>query len=284
VLNWLRALSGQRNGESLRETLADLIEQSHDSETSITAGERALLNNILRLRELTAEDVMVPRVDIVAIPEDASLDHLIEQMSGRAHSRLPVYRTGLDDVLGMVHIKDVIGCVGDDHKFSVARILRPVNFVVSSTGVLDLLLEMRQTRRHMALVVDEFGGIDGLITIEDVVEAIVGEIQDEHEDGNGEPDLVACADGTLIADARYALDDFEAEYGATFGEEEHESADTLGGLVFTLAGRVPARGELIRHDSGLEFEILDVDPRTIRRLRLHKVPSPASGTATAGTA
>jgi len=266
---WLRAIVGGRGDNTLRDTIEELIEDQDGTEGSIAADERILLGNILKLRDRTVVDAMVPRADIVAVPADISLPDLIRRFTVEAHSRMPVFRENLDDVIGMVHIKDVLGFVADQKPFDLHRILRQVPIVAPSMPVLDLLLHMRQVRQHMALVVDEFGGIDGLVTIEDLVEEIVGEIDDEH-DIAVEPRLIPRPDGSLVADARIPIEDFQEQVGAVLEEEELEDIDTLGGLVFSLAGRVPARGELLRHPSGLEFEILEADPRRIKRLRVRR--------------
>ena len=166
----------------------------------------------------------------------------------------------------MIHIKDVLPAVAQDQNLDLRHLVRKVMCVSPATRVLDLLVDMRLKRTHMALVVDEYGGIDGLVTIEDLVEQIVGEIEDEHDRGD-EPEMKQVGDGTLIADARADLEAFEQEVGLRFSEDDREDTDTLGGLVFRLVGRVPLRGELITHSSGLEFEIIDADPRRIRRLQ-----------------
>lgn len=270
---WLRAILGGRGDNTLRDAIEELIEERDSAENSIAADERILLANILKLRDRTVVDAMVPRADIIGVPADITLPQLVQRFSEEAHSRMPVYRESLDDVVGMLHIKDVLGCVADQKPFNMQAIIREVLIVAPSMPVLDLLLHMRQTRQHMALVVDEFGGIDGLVTIEDLVEEIVGEIEDEHDDAV-EPKMVPRADGSLIADARLAIEDFEAQVGRIFDEEELEDIDTLGGLVFALAGRVPARGELLRHPTGVEFEVIEADPRRIKRLRVRNLPPP----------
>jgi CBS domain containing-hemolysin-like protein len=275
---WLRALRGSRNSEeTVREALEELIEESDIDEAPIDADERRMLGNILRLRERTVHDVMVPRVDIVAVEAEASLGDVMGLMIGEGHSRLPVYRNTLDNVAGMVHIKDVAAWRGADADFSLTGVLRKILFVSPSMRVMELLLEMRLKRSHMALVVDEFGGIDGLVTIEDLVEEIVGEIEDEHDRTDG-PLLVRRPDGTLDADARAPVEELETITGPLLSEEEREDIDTLGGLVFSEAGRVPVRGELIHHPSGIEFEVLDADPRRIKRLRVRGLPPMPGGT------
>jgi magnesium and cobalt transporter len=275
----LQGLLRRREAESIRDRMEELIEEREEKPPDgngqrhgegLDAQERALLGNVLKLAGKTAQDVMVPRADIVAMPEEFTLEQAIALIQREGHSRYPVYRGQLDDIVGMVHIKDVFAAVGREGPFDLRAILRRPLFVVPSVPVLDLLLQMRQARMHLALVVDEYGGIDGLVTIEDLVETIVGDISDEHDEP-GPPQMVERADGTIELDARTPIEMFEAQLGPVLTEEEREAdIDTVGGLVFTLAGRVPAKGELISHSSGLEFRILDADPRRIRRLRVRR--------------
>jgi CBS domain containing-hemolysin-like protein len=275
--DWLRRVLRPRNGEaSLRDTLEELIEErEEEGETSIDPAERVLLENIFKLRDLSVEDVMVPRADIVAVEVQTPLDEVIGLMGDSLHSRLPVFRRDLDDVLGIIHVKDVLAHSRSESPVRLSAILRRVLFVAPSMRVLDLLLQMRLSRVHLALVVDEFGGIDGLVTIEDLVEEIVGEIEDEHEIDEA-PHIMRRSDGTLLADARTTLEEFEDMVGKVVTEEEREDVDTLGGLVVSLTGRVPSRGELIAHGSGLEFEVIDADPRRIKRLRIRNTPPSAA--------
>ena len=276
----LQGLLRKREAESVRDRVEELLEgKPHRDEdrrnelvdSGLDTHERILLGNVLRLRDKTAYDVMVPRADILAMPEDLTLEQAIKLIQKEGHSRFPVYRGNLDDIVGMVHIKDVFAQVGrDPSTFSVKNILRRPLLVVPTIPVLDLLLQMRAARIHMALVVDEYGGIDGLVTIEDLVETIVGDISDEHDEISTAT-MIERPDGTLELDARTTVEAFEAKLGAVLTEEERAAdIDTVGGLVFTLAGRVPARGELISHPSGLEFRVLDVDARRIRRLRVRR--------------
>lgn len=268
LLGWARRLRRTLNGDdSARDTLEELIEEREEADVPIDEDERVLLANILELRGRTINDVMVPRADIVAIGKDSPLSKVIEIMTKEGHSRLPVYDETLDDAVGMVHIKDVLAWRGQDEGFSISEIQRKILFVSPSMQVLELLLQMRAERSHMALVVDEFGGVDGLVTIEDLVEEIVGEIEDEHDETD-EPHMTLNPDGSYTVDARVTIDVLEETLGTVIIEGEREDIETLGGLVFALAGRVPIRGELIHHSSGLEFEVLDADPRHIKRLRL----------------
>ncbi len=268
VRGWLRQVRRSRNGEaSVRETLEEIIEERGDTDAPINADERLLLANILELRGRTIHDVMVPRADIIAVDCEAGLKEVIDLVTSEGHSRLPVYHETLDDAVGFIHAKDMLAWRGSDSAFSPEKILRKVLFVAPSMQVLELLLEMRVKRAHMALVVDEYGGVDGLVTIEDLVEEIVGEIEDEH-DQSDEPTLLPAGNGIFVADARVEIESLEDAVGAFVTEDEREDIDTLGGLVFTLAGRVPIRGELVRHSSGIEFEVLEADPRRVRRLRV----------------
>jgi magnesium and cobalt transporter len=265
---WIRQVRRGKNGEaSVRETLEEIIEERGDTDAPINADERLMLANILELRGRTIHDVMVPRADIVAVECGASLSEAIDLVTDQGHSRLPVYRETLDHAVGFIHAKDMLAWRGADEDFSPEKILRKVLFVAPSMQVLELLLEMRVKRAHMALVVDEFGGVDGLVTIEDLVEEIVGEIEDEH-DQSEEPTLLPAGKGVFIADARVYIENLEETIGAFVTDDEREDIDTLGGLVFSLAGRVPIRGELVPHPSGVEFEVLEADPRRVRRLRV----------------
>lgn len=265
LADWL----GGRNGETARDALEELIDVREDGEGSLGASERQLLGNILDLHERTVSDVMVPRADIIAAKVSTDMASLVALIAEEGHSRIPLYSETLDDAFGMVHVKDVLAWRGRDKQFDAAAIKRPVLFVAPSMHVLELLLEMRAKRVHMALVVDEYGGVDGLVTIEDLVEEIIGEIEDEFDEDE-KPSLEKHGDGSWTAGARTPLEDLEAAFGRElFSEEEHDEVDTLGGLVFTIAGRVPSRGELLVHDlSGLEFEVLDADPRHVKRLRI----------------
>ena len=279
----LRALLHRRAPEhSVRDSIAELVEEAAAAAQlpgqlpELDRQERALIANVLRLRGTTADDVMVPRADIVAMRADLTLEQAIDLLRREGHSRLPVYREQLDDIVGMVHIKDVFAYVGRPEAFTLEAILRRPLLVAPQIPVLDLLLQMRQARIHLALVVDEYGGIDGLVTIEDLVEEIVGDIADEHDEVQG-PMMTERADGTLDIDARLPVEEFEARLGQVLTPDERAAdIDTVGGLVFTLAGRVPARGEVLRHPSGCEFRVLDADARHIRRLRVRRAEDAAA--------
>jgi magnesium and cobalt transporter len=273
-----RFLHRLRNPEiSVRDSIAELVEEaSNEAVLGLDPHERALIANVLHLREITANDVMVPRPDIVAMRADATLSQAIALIREEGHSRMPVFREHLDDVVGMVHIKDVFAFSGTAEDFSLDKILRKPLLVAPQIGVLDLLMQMRQTRTHLALVVDEYGGIDGLVTIEDLVETIVGDISDEHDEIEG-PLLVERPDGALDINALLPVEEFEARLGPVLSEDERDAdIETVGGLVFNLAGRVPAKGEIIPHPSGIEFLVLEADARRIRRLRARRTATPAA--------
>ena len=232
---------------------------------------------------LRVEDVMVPRADIIAVEADTGLHDLSKAFADAGHSRLPVYRDSLDEPIGFVHIKDLMphlmltarGRSAKSYKDKklIKNIRRAVLFVPPSMLARDLLRRMQVRRIHMAVVVDEYGGTDGLVTLEDLLEPIVGDIEDEHDDSETSVEVVGTVNGVSVfeADARVSIDDFEEALGREFATpDEEDDVDTLGGLVFTLAGRVPERGEIIRHPDGIEFEIMDADARRVKRLRIRE--------------
>ena len=259
--------------ESVRDVIEELIEERFEEHPEdgapIDPNERLLLANVLKLRDVTAADIMVPRADIVAVEVGTPRAEIVDIIAREGHSRLPIYRESLDDAMGMIHIKDLFLWQGPEETFDLSKLLRRLLFVAPSMEVLELLLEMRAKRAHMALVVDEYGGVDGLVTIEDLVEEIVGEIEDEH-DRSAEPALLPNADGSFTADARVTIEALEQVLAPFADEDERDDIDTLGGLVIALAGRVPIRSELVNHRSGVEFEILQADPRRVHKLRVRR--------------
>ncbi len=273
VVDWLKTMVKGKSDTTLREALEEYIEEAEadGSLASLNGQERSLIGNILKLRDLNVMDVMIPRVDIVAIDVNTSQKDLLSLLAEEQFSRLPVYRESLDDVLGTIHIKDILATLAKGQAVHIPDLVRDVPIVAPSMPVLDLLLMMKQKRRHMALVVDEYGGIDGLATIGDVIESIVGEVEDEY-DQEAQPHLNRLADGTVEADGRVDTDEFEERFGSILTEDEREDIDTLGGLVFALAGRIPARGEIITHSSGMIFEVIDADLRRVKRLLIKNIP------------
>ncbi|HVW74151.1 MAG TPA: hemolysin family protein [Rhizomicrobium sp.] len=278
----IQKITGQdAEAAAIRESLEEVIEESERESPDLSAQERVLMGNLLRFGELKVSDVMVPRAEIVAVDESVGLADLLKLFREAQHSRLPVFRETLDDPVGLIHVKDVLGlleaepdgayCLSPDAK--ITSLLRPVLFAPPSMRALDLLLKMQASHTHLALVIDEYGGTDGLVSIEDVIEQIVGDIADEHDEVAAAPKR----DGdSLIVDARMDLDDFKTETGHDFLVEDDEDApdiDSLGGLVVSLLGRVPQRGEIVTHPDGSEFQVLEADPRRVRKLRV-TLPKP----------
>jgi magnesium and cobalt transporter len=275
ALGALRQRFMKKNGDpSLRETLSDAIEE-HDPNGPATDDlgdtERTMLRNVLAFADLRVDDIAVPRADIIAFDASDSFDDLVKLTAEAAHSRMPVYRETMDGIIGMVHVKDVFAYLADLAKPRprIEQLLRSVLFVPPSMRVIDLLARMRASRVHMAIVVDEYGGTDGLVTIEDLVEQIVGQIEDEHDDAQAKL-LRKLPGGLYDADARLPLEELQAALKVEFvtDSDDADDIDTLGGLIFYLAGRVPMIGESIAHESGYRFEIVDGDPRRVTRVRL----------------
>ena len=296
--NWLlramRTLFGWKSG-SVRNDLQVVLDATGPDEQNLSAVERTMLRNILDLHERRVSDVMIPRTDIVAVKHDISIGELMTTFESAAHSRLVVYDETLDDPEGMVHIRDLIGLMTAKAKVAPAinakrkkpfpagldlrgfdlavalkdtGLVRKLLYVPPSMPAIDLLAQMQAMRTHLALVVDEYGGTDGLVTIEDIVEQVVGEIDDEH-DSDEEPSVVQQADGVFIADARASIEDARRVIGADFDMgEEGETVDTLGGYLVAKVGRLPVRGEVIAGPGNYEIEVLDADPRRVKRLRI----------------
>jgi CBS domain containing-hemolysin-like protein len=272
----MRALIfGDEGEQTLREEIEEAIDEAEESRPvagDLTSVERQMLRNLLHFGDETAGDICVTRGDIVAVPATIAFDDLVKAFAEAEHSRLPVYGESLDEIVGMVHIKDLFASMIDTSRDrSLEALMRTPLFVPESMGVIDLLARMRAERIHLAIVVDEFGGTEGLVTIEDVVEEIVGEIEDEHDIETAGM-LTRLDDNVWEADARIELEELAEAVDARLTWEEDE-VDTLGGLVFLLAGHIPARGECVVHPSGWRLEAVDSDPRKILRVRLH-APEP----------
>ncbi|MEI7789752.1 MAG: hemolysin family protein [Alphaproteobacteria bacterium] len=275
----IRKITGQdAEAAAMRVSLEEVIEESDRESPALSAQERVMLGNLLNFGELKVRDVMVPRAEIVAVDETIGLAELLRTFREAQHSRLPVYAETLDDPTGLIHVKDVLGLLESESdgpyclppNAKITSLKRPILFAPPSMRALDLLLKMQASHTHLALVIDEYGGTDGLVSIEDIIEEIVGDIADEHD----EDAAVIKPDGDgFIADARMDLDDFKAQTGHDLMVEDAEEGiardiDSLGGLVMSLLGRVPLRGEIVTHPDGTEFQVLDADPRRVRRLRV----------------
>ncbi len=301
-LSSLRARLGLPGSGNLRDSLEEALKQNVGDEASFSAEERQMLIRLLRFGASRVEDIMVPRADIIAVEESEPIAEFLRTFEEAGVSRVPIFNETLDDPRGMVHVKDLfrwlileavhqgkvpageevktagekplpdaldLSAIDLSRPLSVAKIKRSVLYVPPSMPAMNLLIRMQTTRIHMALVVDEYGGTDGLVTIEDLVEQIVGNIEDEHDEEE-EAHIVEDAKHGLIASARAPVAELEARMGRKLlTSDEEEEIDTLGGLVFTIVGRVPARGELVRHHSGVEFEVLDADPRRVKKLKIH---------------
>jgi hemolysin (HlyC) family protein len=293
----LRTLFGWKPG-SIRADLKDVLDAMTPGESGFSPEESRMLKNILGLRERRVGDVMIPRADIIAVQQDIKLGDLLRTFEGAGHSRLVVYNDTLDDPVGMAHIRDLIAFMtahaavdpeknakrkkplpaGLDLKainlampLSATQIVREILFVPPSMRVIDLLARMQATRIHLALVIDEYGGTDGLCSMEDIVEQIVGEIADEHDEDDL-PAVVRQTDGTYVADARASLEDVAAIVGNDFEVgDAAEEVDTLGGYLVTRAGRLPVRGEIVPGPGLFEFEVLDADPRRVKRIRITRL-------------
>lgn len=304
----LRGLLGLGPG-SVRDDIEDALEDA-GTNADFTPQERAILKNVLAIHDVRVADVMVPRADIIAIASDTPLSEVLALFRTAGHSRLPVFGETLDDPHGMIHIRDFVDFLASEPKFglvpadsdadakerplgveigmsmplSAAPILRPVLYAPPSMPALDLLVKMQASRTHMALVIDEYGGTDGLVSIEDVVEAIVGDIEDEHDEAEISG-IAPGPNGTFVAEARAPLADVSSALGFDFSTwPEAEDVDTIGGLITAIAGRVPGRGEIVAGPEAFEFEVLDADPRRVKRLKIHpRVSAPSRG-ATKGEA
>jgi len=267
----LRTIGIGSNGDaSLEDDLRELIEQ-HPDGAQMDSEERALLLNLVKFGDLRVGEVMIPRADIVALDMKSDIKDVIDVFQREFHSRIPIYREALDHVIGMVHIKDLLKYWGKEDALRLEDVVREVMFVPPSMPVADLLLNMRTRRLHMAMVIDEYGGTDGLVTIEDLVESIVGDIEDEHDEEEGAL-IVEVADDVLEADGRAPSVEVESKLHVDLlPAEQDEEVETIAGVVAALAGRVPQRGEVIQHPHGVEFQVLQADARRIRRLRISLV-------------
>ncbi|MGO9132612.1 MAG: hemolysin family protein [Methylovirgula sp.] len=293
LIDRLRSLFGL-GGASVRDDIQEALEDT-SADPDFSPLERAMLKNVLSLHEVRVEDVMVPRTDIISVGLHSTLEEVLAAFRAAGHSRLPVQADNLDDPRGMVHIRDFLDFIAaatDDFKRSAdaqanhsrldqttlaqAGIVRPVLFVPPSMPALDLLVKMQATRTHMALIIDEYGGTDGLASIEDIVEMIVGDIEDEHDEEES-PKIEREEDGSFVVDARAGLEDVSLEIGQDLTTiTDAEDVDTLGGLISALAGHVPLRGEIIV-EAGLEFEVLDADPRRAKKIRIRMGAEPLAG-------
>jgi CBS domain containing-hemolysin-like protein len=283
----LKSLIGRDHEPTLRESLEEAIDEAEDAGPSgsladdLGPDERDMLRNMLHLGERRAGDIAVPRADMVMFDFDEGFAALVARFADAGHSRMPVWRGNRDEIIGMVHVKDVYARIADTfndavssaplHDLPIEPLLRKVLYVPASMRLMGLLSQMRAERTHMAIIIDEHGGVDGLATIEDLMEEIVGDIADEHDEVEAAL-ITATGDQAWEADARLAIDDLEETLGMRLADAETlEEVDTLGGLVFMLAGRVPALGECVDHPAGWRFRVIDGDQRMVKRLAVERV-------------
>lgn len=269
---WLKHMLRFRTDASLKEALEEVIEEHEEqAQERLEPEEKVMLHNVLAFSDIKVSDIMVPRTDIAAVPTDITLEQLKAHVNEQRHTRIPVYEETLDRIKGFIHVKDLFPMFAGDAVFNMQSVMRKLLFVPPSMRILDLLVNMRHAGSHMAIVVDEYGGTDGLVTMEDLFEELVGDIQDEHDDDEEAEDTVIRVNPKVIeVNARIRIEKLSEELGITFATQEQSSEfDTLGGLIFFQLGRVPAKGEIVPHNSGARFEVIDVDPRRIRKVRVH---------------
>lgn len=261
-----------REKNNYKEVIDDLIDRQDISDEKIDDKTKTIFSNVIDIHNKSVNDVMVPRANIIAVSEKVSLQNLSTVMGNSKHSRIPIFSDNLDKITGMVHIRDLFDSLQNTQKLTnkntITKVIsRKILFTAPSMKVLDLLLKMRSEKIHMAIVVDEYGGTDGLVTIEDLVEEIVGEIEDEHDMVQREF-FKKVSKKIFEISARMLIEEFQEKVGNFLKKEEVEKFDTVGGLVFSLAERVPERGEVINHPSGLEFSVMEADTRRIKKLRV----------------
>ncbi len=272
----IKSLLGLGRQPSLKESLEEVIEEHNAVGDIIDPDEKEMLQNVLAFSEMTVQDIMVPRADIIYVDNDISFEGLKKFMEKKAHTRMPVCRKTLDDIAGFIHIKDLVRILCNGSEFDINKILRQALFVPPSMKINDLLVKMQLSRVHIALVIDEYGGTSGMATMEDLMEEIVGEIEDEHDITNNEKMLKKIGRNLYDVNARISIEELEKEFGSIFrNDNESEEFDTLGGLIFIILGRIPAKGEIATFVSKnqkdiFEFEVVDADARRVKKVLLRK--------------
>ena len=272
---WFNTKVRKREEASLKDVIEEALEEGAHSAGGMTEEERMLLKNVVAFGELSVKDIMVPRTDILALERDTSLDELLTHIKDIGHTRVPIYHDSLDKIEGFIHVKDLFAYISHEKPFAITDVIREILFVPPSMRIVDLLLKMRMSGCHMAVVVDEYGGTDGLVTMEDLFEEIVGEIQDEHDESEQQSLLRWVNDHVLDIDARAGIYDVESALGQRLRPAEDDDPDyeTFGGFLFASLGRVPAKGEIIaRHDLHVKIDITAADPRRIHRARIVRLP------------
>ena len=269
-INKLNFFLKKKNKNKLQNKIEKLLNERLKQKKPLKINEEEIISNVFQLPEKLVNGIMIPRTDIISVDTNTDINKLVKIIGRTSHSRYPVFDKSRDNIIGMIHIKDVVSCWENKKIGNIKKLVRKILFAPHSMNILDLLLKMRTSHIHMAIIVDEHGGLDGLVTIEDLVEEIVGEIKDEHEaqkeNKKSEKELNE-DDGSIKISSRMLIKEFEKKYGNIFSDKEDiKDIDTMGGLAFHIFGRVPLKGEVIKHPNGCEFEILDADSRRIRTI------------------
>ena len=269
-INKLKFFLKKKNNNKLQNKFENLLNKRLKQKKPLKINEEKIISNVFQLPEKLINDIMIPRTDIISVDTNVNINKFVQIIGRTSHSRYPVFDKSRDNIIGMIHIKDVISCWKNKKIRNIKKLVRQILFTPDSINILDLLLKMRTSHIHMAIIVDEHGGVDGLVTIEDLVEEIVGEIKDEHEAQKENKNNIKGEikdDGSIKISARMLIEDFEKKYGNIFSDKKDISdIDTMGGLVFHIFGRIPLKGEVIKHSNVCEFEILDADSRRIRTI------------------
>ena len=266
---FLNFFKKNKNENSLEEVIKNFLNKRIKNKLPLKIDEEQIISNVFELPEKLISNIMIPRSDIISVDENSTLSELIKLIGRTNHSRYPVYEKNRDNIIGMVHIKDAVSTSESTKKIKIKKLIRKILFAPPSMNVLDLILKMRMSHTHMAIVIDEHGGLDGLVTIEDLVEEIVGEIKDEHDAQKEKKEKIysEIKNGKIVISAKMQIKQFEKKYGKILtNNKDFKNVDTMGGLVFTLFGRIPLKGEVIKHYTGCEFEILETDTRKIRKI------------------
>lgn len=271
AVKWFRHKVNRRGEGSIKEIIEEALDEEAADGIRISDEEKNLLKNMIHFGELTVRDIMVPRADIMALQKTATLDEMKRHVIDIGHTRIPVYEDSLDTIIGFLHVKDLIPCLATGDHCDIDGMMREILFVPPSMRIVDLLLKMRVSGCHIAIVVDEYGGTSGLVTMEDLFEEIVGEIQDEHDEAENDQMIRKLTHDTYEADARVKIGELEAALGEAINKDGEDDFDTFGGYLFSTLGRVPVKGEVLKIHPSFKFEILAADPRRIKLVRITRV-------------
>lgn len=277
TINKLATIFGTKQKQSLRESLEEMLDETKSSENDIGEGQKAIIRNVLEFNELYVEDIMIPRSDIFAIPNDINFEELQQKLLAKTYTRIPVYKGDLDEIIGFVHIKDIARSFFKKTDLKIADIVRKCLFVPSSMKIGNLLIRMQQSHVHIAIVVDEYGGTEGIVTLEDIIEEIVGNIEDEHVQEDNNLIFKKLNDKEYEVSSRMYIEDIIKRADIEIGLSENNEYDTIGGLIFHITSRIPVKGEVIKYNEYLEFEVLEADPRRLKRLIIRKINNQKEG-------